>query len=178
MEEAGFSIDDQSLFQIAVNLPVAQLLKLCQSDKRMSTLCRSQRLWLTRLTRDYPQIDYRQNFGGNPMHVYIAAYAADTLINNEGYIAIENVYLRMIISNSVSEGGPKEIQLKGSQRVPLFMTFAEKYPNMRVFYGFSVGSDVMATFESDDLVELANMIDDLVKSMELKYTDIVVRRDP
>jgi hypothetical protein len=178
MEDPKFDIDDESLFQLGLTLPITSLLNLCRTNTRLSMLCRSGRLWQTRLTRDYPRIDYQNDFQGNAMHAYIAAYAADTLLNHKGIVKIGKRRTQVIMLPPVLPTYPIDVNLYDKYLVRRFKNFVFRYllksPRSR-----RPDSDVIRSTDiySKDLVTVANNIRDLLTTLRFNYTDVKIALD-
>jgi hypothetical protein len=129
--------------------------------------------------RDYPEIDYRKDFEGNAFHAYIAAYAADVAVNATGYIVIErsDAILRILPDPDGDTDIPIDMDLRGIFMVPAFRSIMAKYPEIRSNRSHFLGVDALTEIDSNDLVTIAIIIADLVKTLGFDYTDIKIRLD-
>jgi hypothetical protein len=177
MEDPGLDIDDETLLQLGLTIPIPDLLCLCQTNKRLSCFCKSNRLWRTRLTQDFPGVDYH-DFADNPLHAYIILHTAKTIVDGSARTTIENRGRYITIDDEPT--GQYD-----ADNVIVVVTFL---PGMtREYCDFMVGRSLVdgtapgprtsgwAHFSlKRNVVDVARFVLDLIKTMGFDYTDITI----
>jgi hypothetical protein len=184
MEDPGLNIniniDNESLFQMAIRLPINDLLSLCQTNIRMSIFCRTDRLWRTRLTRDFPGVDYH-DVADTTIHAYIALHAARKLIDRCTLVIDRpGAYLKVAAMVAPAAATRLEIKVGGDDLTEgartLWRAYGTELVPAPLIYGMGPRRH---TYELNvnldrNVVTIGTALANLIKTLGLDYTDIKI----
>jgi len=141
----------------------------------MSRFCRTDRLWLTRLSRDFPGINYHE-VSDTAVHAYIALYAAENLIDGVAHITVKRPGAHLVIDDIPPYRKPSPnviVQVKIKEGlVENYRTFLENHPPASEQRR---GMPIEASFVVNrNLLDVAEFVVDVIETMGFNYTDMSI----
>lgn len=90
--------DYNEWFLVALDLPLKSLYNLCQTNKKLSEICQSERFWKFRLSREYPDEEKPDNYTYKEWYEFLIKHIHVVFVftahNDEDIL--HNFYIEMI----------------------------------------------------------------------------------